>query len=503
MLDTDLVTFVPSSQSGPIPVHVPLREIHITTAQSVSVLNGGNLADCSKTAPHVEGLKLKKRQYSKSPDSHVTEAHPAKVPKHVRSPDSHVTQAHPAKEPLYGIVTENERKQTVPIGSLTPEGRQGVAAGSLTPEGRQAVAAGSLAPEGRQGVAAGSSAPEGRQGVAAGSLTPEGRQGVATGSLTPEGRQGVAAGSSAPEGRQGVAAGSSAPEGRQGVATGSSAPEGRQGVAAGSSAPEGRQGVAAGSLTPEGRQGVATGSSAPEGRQGVAAGSLTPEGRQGVVLERSAPVDNELDVLLRLYQRHPLGEEPQSVESECQPVGGFNRSPPASPPKTNSTGGHGKEEEEEKRGDSFLATSYLDGTLPFKHNEGESMAVNSKEDGVCKDGLQSCSSAARTVGVSLSDEGDGEGATSSTAARTPRKCSTSTKKARKFVFSSGSKGAPSRRTAKKCLMLEYTDNEPPPPPPPQQEGVDEGDGSEGLRRGKSTTTLFSFLEDYLARVLHN
>ena len=385
MLDTDLVTFVPSSQGGPIPVHVPLREIHVTTVQSVSVVNGGNfdgstLADSSKRAPHINGLKLKKRQYSKSPDSHVTEAHPAKVPKHVRSPDSHVTeahpakvakhvrspdshvtQAHPAKEPLYGIVTENEWKQTVPIGS-----------------------------------------------------------------------------------------------------------------------------------------------SAPEGRQAVAAGSLTPEGRQAVVLERSAPVDNELDVLLRLYQCHPLGEEPQSVESECQPVGGFNRSPPASPPKTNSTGGHGKEEEEEKRGDSLLATSYLDGTLPFKHNEGESMAVNNKEDGVCKAGLQSCSSEARTVGVSLSDEGDGEGATSSTAARTPRKCSTSTKKARKFVFSSGSKGAPSRRTAKKCLMLEYTDNEPPPPPPPpQQEGVDEGDGSKGLRRGKSTTTLCSFLEDSLARVLHN
>ena len=379
MLDTDLVTFVPSSQGGPIPVHVPLREIHVTTAQSVSVLNGGNLADCSKTAPHVEGLKLKKRQYSKSPDSHVTQAHPAKVPKHVRSPDSHVTQAHPVKEPLYGIVTENEWKQTVPIGSAAAEGRQAVTAGSLTPEGRQAVAAGS---------------------------------------------------------------------------------------------------------------------SAPEGRQGVAAGSLTPKGRQAVVLERSAPVDNELDVLLRLYQCHPLGEEPQSVESECQPEGGSNRSPPVSPPKTNSMGCHGKEEEEEeKRGDSFLVTSYLDGTLSFKHNEGESMAVNSKEDGVCKDGLQSCSSKARTVGVSLSDEADGEGATSSTAARTPRKCSTSTKKARKFVFSSGSKGA--CRTAKKCLMLEYTDNEPPPPSPPQQEGVDEGDGSEGRKRGKSTTTLCSFLKDSL------
>ena len=366
-------------------MHVPLREIHVTTAQSVSVVNGGNfdgstLADSSKRAPHVEGLKLKKRQYSKSPDSHVTEAHPAKVSKHVRSPDSHVTEAHPAKEHLYGIVTENEWKQTVPIGSAAAEGRQAVSAGSLTPEGRQAVTAGSLT---------------------------------------------------------------------------------------------------------------------PEGRQGVATGSLTPEGRQAVVLERSAPVDNELDVLLRLYQCHPLGEEPQSVESECQPVGGSNRSPPASPPKTNSTGGHGKEEEEEKKSDSFLATSYLDGTLPFKHNEGENMAVNCKEDGVCKDGLQSCSSAARTVGVSLSDEGDGEGATSSTAARTPRKCSTSTKKARKFVFSSGSKGAPSRWTAKKCLMLEYTDNEPPPPSPPQQEGVDEGDGSEGRKRGKSTTTLCSFLKDSL------
>ena len=72
----------------------------------MSVVNGGNLDgspsdDTCKATPCAKGLKLKKRQFSRSPDSHVMEAHPAKIPKHVRSHDSHVTEAHSAKIPKY------------------------------------------------------------------------------------------------------------------------------------------------------------------------------------------------------------------------------------------------------------------------------------------------------------------------------------------------------------------------------------------------------------------
>ena len=72
----------------------------------MSVVNGGNLDgspsdDTCKATPCAKGLKLKKRQFSRSPDSYVMEAHPAKIPKHVRSHDSHVTEAHSAKIPKY------------------------------------------------------------------------------------------------------------------------------------------------------------------------------------------------------------------------------------------------------------------------------------------------------------------------------------------------------------------------------------------------------------------
>lgn len=322
---------MPSTQSATVPVPDPLQENAIL-AQPLSVTNGGHLdgsssGDSVRTVPHVKGLNLKKRQCSKSPDSRVMEANPAKIPKRVGSPDGHVTEARPAKVPLSAIVTQDEQKQAMVRASLLPEEEH-------------------------------------------------------------------------------------------------------------------------------------------------TSGTTTSQGSHTVLPDLSAAVaDNEVDVLLRLYQLPSLGADPQPLQRECDPVGVSNSSPAMSPLKTSSTGCHSKMEK--NRSDSFLATSFLDGTPPFEHNGGEDMTVDCKDDGACKSRPQPCSSTA----VGEPQEGVGEGA----AARTPRKCSASTKKARKFVFSSSSKETPSRQTAKRCLMVEYADGKPPSPPLPQ--GDDGGDGSEEQARG--------------------